>query len=73
LAGPAPLADDISRRTADIDLAEMQQRAGALARELGQQYGFNVREWRTYWSDMTQTALLLGETRLRMLLRKIQV
>ncbi|MBK8989569.1 MAG: hypothetical protein IPM39_26515 [Chloroflexi bacterium] len=42
----------------EIELAELRQRAGGLARELGQQYGFNGPEWRTHWSDMTQTALL---------------
>ncbi len=44
--------------TRDVPLAELQQRAGGLARELGQQYGFDGREWHTHWQDMTQTALL---------------
>lgn len=48
---PAPL-------TGDLPLAELQSRAGALARELGQQYHFHGREWQVHWDDMRQTALL---------------
>jgi len=44
--------------TGDVPLAELQGRAGALARELGQQYHFNYREWQVHWADIKQTALL---------------
>jgi hypothetical protein len=47
-----------ARQVMDVDLSELQRRAGALARELGRQYGFDGHEWRTHWADMTQTALL---------------
>ncbi|MBK8129262.1 MAG: hypothetical protein IPK53_10215 [bacterium] len=49
---------DGGRLVRELDLVELQRRAGGLARELGQQYGFSGPEWRTHWSDMTQTALL---------------
>jgi hypothetical protein len=49
---------DSGRLVRDLELTELQQRAGGLARELGRQYGFDGHEWRTHWSDMTQTALL---------------
>jgi len=57
LCGVRAVGED-DRRVRDMELTELQRRAGALARELGQQYGFNGREWRTHWSDMSQTALL---------------
>lgn len=44
--------------TGDVPLAELEARAGALARELGRQYYFNGREWQVHWADMKQTALL---------------
>jgi len=57
-----PLPDETdsapSLITGDVPLAELQRRAGALARELGQQYQFNGREWQVHWDDMRQTALL---------------
>ena len=53
-----PDVPETTRLTSDLPLAELQRRAGGLARELGHQYGFNGREWRTHWQDMTQTALL---------------
>jgi hypothetical protein len=49
---------DSGRLVRDLELTELQQRAGGLARELGRQYGFDGHEWRTHWADMTQTALL---------------
>ncbi|MBK7916815.1 MAG: hypothetical protein IPJ94_11265 [Chloroflexi bacterium] len=52
------VGDQDARQVADMDLTELQRRAGGLARELGRQYGFSGPEWRTHWSDMTQTALL---------------
>jgi hypothetical protein len=52
------VGDQDARQVADMDLTELQRRAGGLARELGQQYGFSGPEWRTHWQDMTQTALL---------------
>ena len=47
-----------SPRTGDLPLEELQGRAAGLARDLGQQYRFNGREWQTHWADMKQTALL---------------
>ncbi len=54
----APDVPETNRLTGDVPLAELQQRAGGLARELGQQYAFSGLEWRTHWADMIQTALL---------------
>ena len=47
-----------SRLVRDVPLAELQQRAGGLARTFGRRCHFSGREWRVHWEDMKQTALL---------------